>query len=238
MMMHFLNKQVTRLLVVLALVLSAARAPAANFSFTGAFNRDDNVQQIGFTLSSAGNVTLRTFGYGGGTNSAGAIIPGGGFDTLLSLYNATTGALIGFNDDGASPPLVTNPVTGFVGDSLLTSSLAAGSYLVALTEYDNVPNGNLSSGFFESGKGNFTPGLTGCPAPAFCAFSLNPPGYSLRTGNWALDILGVTSIGVSQTPEPPTVLLLGVGLSGIALIRKRKIFKNNDFAIRFPYPRT
>ena len=71
MMMHFLNKQVTRLLVVLALVLSAARGQAANFSFTGAFNRDDNVQQIGFILGSAGNVTLRTFGYGGGTNSAG-----------------------------------------------------------------------------------------------------------------------------------------------------------------------
>jgi len=208
-----------QLFVAAMLLLPAVHVQSANFSLRGTFNRDDNIQSFGFILSSAGTVTIRGFGYGGGTNAAGTVIPGGGFDSTVSLFNFTTGALLGFNDDGPVPPLTVNPVTGFTGDSLLTLSLAAGTYRVALTEFDNVPNGNnISAGFLEQGAGNFTPALTGCPATAFCAVSLSAPGYSLRTGSWALDVLGVTAL----TPEPGSFMLLAFGLAGVGFVRKRK----------------
>ena len=213
-----LYKRGAQLFVAAMLLLPAVHVQSANFSFRGTFNRDDNIQQFGFILSSPGAVTIRSFGYEGGTNSAGTVIPSGGFDTTVALFNFSTGALLGFNDDGSVPPLTLDPVTGFAGDSLLTLSLAAGTYRVALTEFDNVPNGNFSAGFFEQGQGNFTPGLTGCPATAFCAVSLSAPGYSLRTGNWALDILGVTAL----TPEPASFVLFAFGLAGLGLVRQRR----------------
>jgi len=216
-----LYKRGAQLFVAAMLLLSGVHVQSANFSFTGTFNRDDNVQFFGFGLSSPASVTIRTFAYNGGTNSAGTVIPGGGFDTTVSLFNLSTGALLGFNDDGSVPPLTINPVTGFAGDSLLTLNLAAGTYRVTLTEFDNVPNGNFSAGFFEQGRGNFTPGLTGCPATAFCAVSLNAPGFSLRNGNWALDILGVTGT-FALTPEPASYLLFAFGLAGLGLLRQRK----------------
>ena len=216
-----LSKRTAQFLVTAMFLLLAANAQSANFSFSGTFNRDDNVQLFGFGLGTAGTVSIRTFAYNGGTNSAGTVISAGGFDPTVSLFNLSTGALLGFNDDGSVPPLTINPVTGFAGDSLLTLSLAAGNYRVALTEFDNVPNGNFSAGFFEQGKGNFTPSLTGCPATAFCAVSLNAPGFSVRNGNWALDIIGATGT-FALTPEPASLLLFAFGLAGLGFLRKRK----------------
>lgn len=210
-------KLAARSLLTAVVLLWAVDAKSANFSFRGSFNRDDNVQVLTFTLASPGTVTIRSFGYEGGTNAAGAVIPAGGFDTTLALFNSL-GTLVAFNDDGPTPPLVIDPVTGFAGDSLLTLNLAAGTYRAALTEFDNVPNGNFSAGFFEQGKGNFTPSLTGCPATAFCAVSLAASGFSLRNGNWALDILGATQI----VPEPGSLVLLTFGLAGLGFLRKRK----------------
>jgi hypothetical protein len=216
-----LYKRAVQLLATAILLLPAVHVQSANFSFSGTLNRDDNIQLFGFGLSSPSTVTIRTFAYNGGTNSAGTVIPAGGFDTTVSLFNLSTGALLGFNDDGSVPPLTINPVTGFAGDSLLTLSLAAGTYQVALTEFDNVPNGNFSAGFFEQGKGNFTPSLTGCPGTAFCAVSLSAPGFSQRNGNWALDILGATQI-IALTPEPTSLMLFAFGLAGLGFLRKRE----------------
>src|ERR1043165_1257442 len=217
MAIHVLSKVAARSLITAVILLWAVNATSANFSFRGTFNRDDNVQVLTFALASSGTVTIRSFGYEGGTNSAGTVVPAGGFDTTLALFNSL-GTLIAFNDDGPTPPLVIDPVTGFAEDSLLTLNLAAGTYRAALTEFDNVPNGNFSAGFFEQGKGNFTPSLTGCPATAFCAVSLAASGFSLRNGNWALDILGATQI----VPEPGSLVLLTFGLAGLGFVRKRK----------------
>ena len=217
MAIHVLSKLAARSLVTAVILLWAVDAKSANFSFRGTFNQDDSVQVLTFTLASSGTVTIRSFGYEGGTNSAGTVIPAGGFDTTLALFNSL-GTLIAFNDDGPAPPLVVDPVTGFTGDSLLTLNLAAGTYRAALTEFDNVPNGNFAAGFFEQGKGNFTPGLTGCPASAFCAFSAAAPGFSLRNGNWALDIVGATQI----VPEPGSLVLFIFGLVGLGFVRKSK----------------
>ena len=99
MTIHFLSKVATRPLLMAVVLLWAVEAKSANFSFRGTFNQDDNVQLIAFTLTSPGTVTIRSFGYEGGTNAAGAVIPAGGFDTTLALFNSL-GTLVAFNDDG------------------------------------------------------------------------------------------------------------------------------------------
>ena len=59
--------------------LGSHPANADNFSFTGSFTNDSNVQLFNFSVAATSSITLRTFSYAGGTNSAGTVIPEGGF---------------------------------------------------------------------------------------------------------------------------------------------------------------
>jgi hypothetical protein len=216
-------------LVALALWLgSVPRSFAGSFSFTGSFNVDNDVQLFSFTLASPSSVTLETWSYAGGTNAAGMVIPAGGFDPIVSLFSGS-GGFIASNDDGVG--VATDPTTGKAFDSLLTQSLAAGTYIVALTQFDNFANadpnvggdgGNLSEGWFEAGNPNFTlafaePGSTGF------FWDVTP---AERTGNWALDIDGVDSAGlIASVPEPSGLVLAGTGgvtLLGFYGFRRRK----------------
>src|SRR5215813_13417684 len=136
---------VCSLIVMFFMVAGISVAHADNFSFTGNFTQDDNVQLFNFTVGALSTVTLRTVSYAGGTNSAGTVISRGGFDPILALFNATTGALFGQNDDGTGVP---TDITGVAFDTLLTTSLAAGNYTVAVMQFDNFAVGpNLSNGF-------------------------------------------------------------------------------------------
>src|SRR4051812_23909240 len=84
----------------------ATPAHATNFSFTGNLPNANAEQGFNFTVGATSNVTFVTYSYAGGTNAASQSIAGGGFDPILALFNADTGALIGQNDDGGSnvPP--------------------------------------------------------------------------------------------------------------------------------------
>src|SRR5215510_14265065 len=91
----------TFLVIVVFAFVAVPVATADNFSFTGTFTQDDNVQLFNFSIGApSSGVILRTWSYAGGVNAAGATIARGGFDPILALFNATTGALIGQNDDG------------------------------------------------------------------------------------------------------------------------------------------
>lgn len=81
------------------LTMGAAQATPQNFSFTGTFSQDDNVQLFHFTVGDTSTVTLRTWSYAGGVNAAGQTIARGGFDPILALFDGT-GVLINQNDDG------------------------------------------------------------------------------------------------------------------------------------------
>ena len=215
-------------LIVLACCLSVGVACASPiFSFTGTFSQDDHLEIFLFTAPSASFVA-QTLSYASGTNGAGTAIPAGGFDPVLSLYNATGGlvassTLVAMNDDGAGA--ATDPITGNAFDSYLAvSTLNAGdTYALILSEFDNVPVATGSptwgDGFTQSGQGDFTAGEFGCPdGTPFC----DAP-YPQRTGSWAVDIAGARSASdiTGGTPEPGSILLLSAGLASLALLRRR-----------------
>src|SRR5690348_5789305 len=128
-------------------------SPAANLTLQGNFTADDNIQFFSVSLAAPAAVDIRSYGYGGGTTSTGTVVPRGGFDTILTLFNAS-GVFIDDNDDGAGAAV--DPQTGMPGDARITANLAAGSYILALTQYDNFSIGDLSDGFAETGNPNFT----------------------------------------------------------------------------------
>ena len=209
------------LIFAAALLVSAAKASALDFSFNGTFAQDEGVQLFSFTADGASTVTLRSYSYAGGTQANGNVVSAGGFDPILSLFNST-GSLIAQQDDDLQDNAIcdgnSDSNTGECWDVFFKQVLAAGNYTVALTQYDNYANGpNLSDGFFEAGQGNFTGSLAGCSNGSFCDVSGDAP-YDNRTNAWAFDILNVQSAVV---PEPGTALLCGLGLFALGITRRR-----------------
>ena len=197
-------------IVAAALAVGCANASAVDFSFSGMFTGDDDVQLFDFSVGMASRVTFRTLSYAGGTNAAGTVIARGGFDPILALFDSR-GLLINQNDDGGFR-VPGDPVTGAHWDTYLRSVLEPGTYTVSVMQYANFALGpTLSSGFLGAHTHDFRDN-TG----------------TLRDGHWAFDILNVNSavaaVAASSitVPEPETYALMAVGLAGIALMRRRR----------------
>ena len=209
--------------VLSALALVAVHATAAhagNFSFTGTFTQDDNVQLFSFTVGAPSVVTLRTWSYAGGTNAAGDTIARGGFDPILALFDST-GNLVGQNDDGGCGFVSPDSVTTECWDTFFSSALVPGDYQVSVMEYNNFANGpNISNGFVHSGGGNFTGALANCAGSGRFEDVSNEPDGCQRDGHWAFDILNVAQATVnpnaSAVPEPGSLALAGSGLVVLA----------------------
>jgi hypothetical protein len=187
------------LLACSALALHAVTARADSFTFSGSFIQDDNIQFFNFNLANNVLVTLRTTSYAGGLNADGSITSAGGFDTILTLFNSA-GNLVASNDDGP----------GGTADAGMSLFLPPGSYMLALTQYDNFINGpTLSAGFSRAGQGNFTGVVFGPGSGSFIDFNGNQ-----RTANWTVNIENVSAATV--VPEPASLLLMGTSLAGLA----------------------
>jgi hypothetical protein len=205
---------------VIAAVISCGVARAnVIVSTTGSFTHDDDQVSFNFSLLMPETVTMRTWSFGGGTNANGQLIAPGGFAPVLSLFNAAAPQSLLATDLGGTAPSNCgarniDPVTGFCLDAYLNESLAAGSYFLYLTEFDNTPNGpTLANGCLEQGKGNFTGG----------PFFLNAGAGFQRTGDWAVDITTPTGTTV---PEPSSAALAISVLSILTLLfssRKRGV---------------
>lgn len=208
-----------------ALAMGVAQATPQNFSFTGTFNQDDNVQLFHFTAGGSSAVVLRTWSYAGGVNAAGQTIARGGFDPILALFDSS-GAYIDQNDDGGCGLVAADSVTGECWDTYFSSTLAAGNYTVSVMEYDNFAVGpNLSDGFERDGQGNFTGGgafSCGNGLP-FCDAT-----GDVRDSHWAFDVLNVEGATVqpppTSVPEPGSLGMLGFGslAAGWLLWRRRR----------------
>ena len=210
-------RHVCRAILALALLPISLSTGAANFSFTGNFGRDDEVQLFRFAVEgpSLNVVTLLTLSYAGGVNSAGAVVPAGGFDPVISLFDGA-GILIAEDDDGSN---VVDPVTGLSLDAFLQIGIPAGDYFAALTQSPNFAFGpSLVDGFELAGTGDFAGG--------FVDVFGNP-----RDSHWALDILSVASAATFPTvvPEPGILWLLGASLLGLALCRHRTTAKGQGW---------
>lgn len=157
-------------------------------------------------------VTLRTLSYAGGVNASGQTIGRGGFDPILAVFDSQ-GRLIGQNDDGGSS-VPADPVTGRHYDTFLTVSLPPGTYTVCIMQYDNFANGpNLSNGFVDTGRGNFTAALYGPPGATDPFWDANS---SKRDGHWAFDILNVNQ---AQAIPKPAIKIDSVGMFSPNLLR-------------------
>ena len=188
-------------------MLMTGTASAASFVFDGSFRKDNSKASFSFFLRDASTVTLRSLGYAGGTSSSGTTVARGGFDSYLSLYDAS-GALIGENDDGFNAPL--DAVTNQGADAFVSRLLSAGHYTVFLTQYENVGPLTLPGAFRFDTEPNFANG--------FVDF------YSdTRTGSFALDISGVTNAAVVPEPASWAMLVSGFGLVGAAMRRRGQV---------------
>ena len=194
---------------------------AANITLHGSFTADDNVQLFSVLVAAPATVDFRSYGYAGGSTSTGVAVPRGGFDTILTLFNAS-GVFIDDNDEGAG--VATDPITRLAADARLTETLTPGNYTVALTEFDNFSIGNLADGFAEAGHPNFTADpsfTTGGPCPGNLFRDISGTAGRCRTGNWTLDFVNVASVTPIASPEPSALLLAGLGLGLLAVRRLR-----------------
>lgn len=202
-----------KLVLPYAVLLASLHVNAADFSYTGNFSHDNDVQTFSFIVAIPSVVTLRTWSYAGGINAAGNTIDRGGFDPILALFETSNGLKIGENDDGDS--LVTADINGRNFDTFLTKSLDPGNYTVSIQQYDNIAIGPfLSNGFTADGIANvnFRNGFVDFDG-------------GQRDAHWAFDLLNVNSaVNTSPVPEPETYALMLVGLSFIGFtIRRRKM---------------
>src|SRR5882724_9888917 len=82
----------TILLGFLCLMPATAICSTSFLSYTGNLNSPEDIFEITFSISETSNLAIRTWGFGGGTNSAGTLIPAGGFDPLVALFSGPAAA--------------------------------------------------------------------------------------------------------------------------------------------------
>ncbi|MEO1591099.1 MAG: DVUA0089 family protein [Cyanobacteria bacterium J06632_22] len=186
--------------IALAMSTWGDAAVAVDFSFRGSFVQDDDIQLFDFSVGAFSDVTLRSYSYAGGVQADGTQIAAGGFDPILTLFDAA-GNLIANNDDGPESAVPKDANTGYGFDVFLEAALNPGDYTVAITQYGNAARGNtLSAGFRRAGEGNFTTALCNTSVPFY------DTGYSSctpRTNAWAFDILNVSNAAVVDAVVDP-----------------------------------
>ena len=193
-------------LAVLLIVFTAAGSKAAtvtnslgnlsgDVTTNGALVDEAQVIETTLTLASMSNLTVYTTSYGGGTNLDGSTTVMGGFQSMITLYDAAGNYVIG--EEVTSPIANTDTTSGLALDSYLQAmNLLPGSYMVTLTDWQTQQPATAT---------NLSDGFSGPGGTAFLDVQGNR-----RTGAYTLN-LSATSM-VTATPEPATLWLLVPGV--------------------------
>jgi hypothetical protein len=222
-------------LLICPLVLFPVPANGSAFYFTGTLATPESVFETVFTLPSSSVVTFQTWGFGGGMNAGGQVIPAGGFDPLISLFAGPVATATMYVDSSGNPLAdadnLLNPPWSYVGncppagtvaigsdndcgDDFMQALLPAGTYTLVLTDANYIPNAIYDNGVLSEGFTDFTAGVfqTCDPVSNAC---ITP------NGNYAVDIISTSGF----TPEPGALSLVAVGLAalgGLKQFRKRR----------------
>lgn len=191
--------------VLLGLLAFVSPTKALDFDFSGTFEFDNDVALLNFSVGSASTITVFSSSW-----------QAGGFDPILAIWNASTGALIAQQDDGGNVgSTLSNAVSYNHGswDSYYQVNLAAGNYTASIAQYDNFAAGStLGEGFTYDGNPNFTTAYGS--QDYFNGVQSSTDG---RTGNWAFHILNVESASQQSVPDASSTLAL-LGMAMLALV--------------------
>ena len=187
--------------LLVTLVIASEQAQAVTLSL----QPSSPTIQIGGTTT----VDLRISGLGNfAPPSLGAFAVEVTFDNgILNYLGVSYGSLLGNPADPTETDIVTTPVVGSI--SLEEISLLQGVFLDSQQPADFV----LATLSFQGiGLGISTLG--------FGSIDLSDAGFPANTIQATLDLASITVIPFSAIPVPPTILLLGAGLGGLALFRR------------------
>jgi hypothetical protein len=153
---------------------------ATDMSVTGNLSDDNNVQFFSFPVFTESLVTIQTVSYAGGVTASGTIIPRGGFDPILGLFNSS-GARLAVNDEYIGAPV--DPVSGGAFDSQIQQTLTPGTYTVSISQFANFPGPTITTPFPSSGTSGFFDPITQTQRTSFFAFGILNINVPPPTGN-------------------------------------------------------
>jgi hypothetical protein len=220
--------------------VSTCATLAEAISCTGTLDTPEDVFLETFTLAGSSSITVQTYGFGGGTNAAGTVIPAGGFDSLVALFSGLQTAATVLTDGVGNPiasadnsllysqgcppagEVTVGTVPGVCGDNTLTASLSAGTYTLLLTDANFIPlavNPSIVLGPYDLtdttsnnyGSSTSNGAYTDLTGGVFQTCA-TLTDCNIDSGDFAVDILG-TPTAPSPVPEPATLGLLSSALA-------------------------
>jgi hypothetical protein len=214
----FGRRRLTAALLLLALAAAPASAgpvlsgPGA-FAFSGTLAADNDVRFHGFSIAGTPlDVVIESFSYAGGTLADGSTVGRGGFDPVLSLFDAA-GFLLA---RGADNPLRPDPGgSGNAYDDILRLRLAPGDYSIAVSQWDNTPPAQLDplaplTGFLHEFAPNFTAFFCPDGTGSFCDSQ-----YDRRSADYTVQV----SATLAAVPLPPALALLAAAFAALGATR-------------------